>query len=107
MGDTKKDCDKFSGLTLHKYYRTEDDDIDTMEIQVRRRSNDSTCGVLITGIHNEFGKSYTQSLLFSGTIHCTSPLATVNSNVDMVLEDDEEFGKDYVVAVACKVHKYQ
>ena len=32
MGDTKKDRANFSGLTLHKYYRTEDDDIDTWEI---------------------------------------------------------------------------
>ena len=32
IGDTKEDRAKSSGLTLHKYYRT--DDIDTWEIQV-------------------------------------------------------------------------
>ena len=50
MGDTKNDRDIFSCLTLHKYYCTEDDDINTWEIQVGHRSNDSTRDIILTGI---------------------------------------------------------
>ena len=85
MGYTKKHRDKFSGLTLHKYYGTEDDDINTWEIQVRHRSNDSTKDIVITGIQNDAGKCYTQPLLFPGDIHPTSPLATINTSIDMAI----------------------
>ena len=91
---------------MNKYYLTEDDDIDTWELQVWHQSNDSTRDILITGIQNEFGKCYTQPLLFPGKICCASPLDTININVDRAFEDDEEFRKDYDVAVACKVHEY-
>ena len=107
MGDTKKDRPTFSSLILHKNYCTENDEIDTWELQVRHRSNDSTSDILITGIQNEFGKCYTQPLLFPGKIRRASSLATVSTNIDMTLEDDEKFCKDYSNAVACKVHKYQ
>ena len=105
MGDAKKNCGNFSGLTLNKHYGTEDDYIYTWEIQVRHHSNDFTRDILITGIQNEFGKCYTQPLLFPCNIRRASPLATVNTNVDMALEDDNEFSTDYDVAVICKVHK--
>ena len=90
-----------------QYYRTDDDDIDTLEIQVWHWSNDSTRDIPITGIQNEFSKCYTQPLLSPGKIRCTSPLATVNTIIDMAFEDDEEFRKDYDVAVAHKVREYQ
>ena len=54
--ENRKDRANFSGLTLQKYYRTKDYDIDTWEIQVRYQSNDSTRDILLTGIQNEFGK---------------------------------------------------
>ena len=34
MGSTKKQRTRFSGLTLHKYYGTEDNDLNAWEIQV-------------------------------------------------------------------------
>ena len=92
---------------MHKYYRTEDDDIDTWEIRVRHRSIDSTGDILITGIQNEFGKCYTQPLLFPGKIRCASPLTTVNNNGNIALQDDAEFHKDYDAAVARKIHEHQ
>ena len=81
MRDTKKDREDFSGLILHKYYCTEDDDIDTLEIQVQHQSNDFNRDNLITGIQNEFGKCYIQPVLFLGMIRCNSSLATVNADV--------------------------
>ena len=66
MGDTKKGRQEFSGLALHKYYGTEDDDINTWEIKVQHKSNDDTRDIIITGIQNDVGKCYTQPLLFPG-----------------------------------------
>ena len=100
MGDTNKDRVNLFGLTLHKYYLTEDGDIDTWKLQVRHQSTNSARDILITGIQNEFGKCCTEPLLFPGKIHRVSPLATVNTNVDLALVDNAEFRKDYDVAVA-------
>ena len=44
---------------------------------------------------------------FSCTICRASQLATVNISVDMALEDDKEFRRDYVIAIARKLHVYQ
>ena len=106
MGYTKKHRAKFSGLTLHKYYSTEDDDLNTWEIQVRHRSNDSTKDILLTGIQNDAGKCYTQPLLFPGDIRLKSPLATIHTSVDMAMVGDNEFCKDYDAAVAHQVHVF-
>ena len=59
MDDNKKERNHFSGLTLEKYYSTEDDDIDTRKLQVQHPSGDYTSDILITGIQNEHGKWYT------------------------------------------------
>ena len=107
MGNKKKDHANFSGLILHKYYGTKDDDIDTWEIQVRHRSNDSTKDILITGIQNESGKCYTQPLLSPGDIRIKSPLATVHTSIDMAMVKDDESRKGYDAAVTHKVHVYQ
>ena len=59
MGNTKKERNDFSSLTLQKYYGNKNNDIDTWELQVRNHSNDCICDILIIGIQNEFGKCYT------------------------------------------------
>ena len=67
-----------SGFALHKYYGTEDDDINTFEIKVQHKSNDDTRDIIITGIQNDTGKCYTQPLLFPGDIRVESPLDFVH-----------------------------
>ena len=74
------------------------------ELQICHRSNDYTRDILIFGIQNEFVKCHTQPLLFSGKIRCDSPLATDPANVDMTLEEDDVFSKDYELVVSRKVH---
>ena len=74
---------------------------------MRHCSNDFTCDIILNGIQNEFGKCYIQPLLFPGKLCCASPLATFNINVNIALEHDTEFRKDYDAAVARKVHAYQ
>lgn len=107
IGYTKKHRDKFSGLTLHKYYGIDDDDLNTWEIQVHHRSNDSTRDILITGIKNDAGKCYTQPLLFPEDIHSNSPLATINTSIDMAMVGDDEFCKDYDATVAHQIHVFK
>ena len=71
------------------------------------RSIDSTRDILLTGIQNESCKCYTQPLLFPGDIRIKSPLATVNTSIDMVMVGDDELRKDYIAVIAHKVHVYQ
>ena len=70
-------------------------------------SGDYTIDILITGIQNDHGKCYTESLLFPTTVHCTSPFATVNTSVGMSFEEDDDLCRDCELAVSQKVHEYQ
>ena len=106
-GGTKKYRVNFYCLTLHKYYCTGNNDIDTWEIQMQQCSNDSNRNILLNGIQNEFSKCYTQSLLSLGKICFDSPFVTVKTNINIVLEEDTEFSKDNYAAVARKIHTYQ
>ena len=107
MGETKKQRQEIFGLSLHKYYGIEDDDINTWELKVQHKSNDNTRDIIITGIQNDAGKCYTQPLLFPRDVRLKSPLATIHTNIDMAMVGDDEFRKDYDIAVARKVHEYQ
>ena len=107
MGETKKQRQQYSGLTLHKCYGIEDDDINTWELKVQHKSNNDTCDIIINGIQNDAGKCYTQPLLSPGEISVDSPLATVHTSIDMAMVGDDKFRKDYETAVARKVQEYE